>query len=275
MEINRFACEFIRDGGLGKISKVELPNYPGPIADPQFSAEPIPEGLDWNLFLGPTPSRPHNRKLWVKDEFKVGNLVWRGWDIFRDYSGHIMTNWGAHSVDTVHVEAIEPDSVVAIYKDWSHKTPRPDGKSDRRFWPVQMQYADGVHVTFLGANDPIRFHGERGVMKIRRNHFAVDPPDLINDAPGPEVAKKWSGSGHVARPHLQNWLDCIKTHGTPNAPIEVGHRTATICHLANIARELNRPLKWDPGKERFADDTANTLLTRTRRRGFELNGHDA
>ena len=171
MELNRFACEFILAGGLGKVSKVELPNYPGPISDPQFPAQPIPDGLDWDLFLGPAPARPHNRKLWIKDEFKVEDLVWRGWDLFRDYSGHIMTNWGAHSIDMmqyaldrdhsgpVSVEAIEPDSVADIYKDWANKTPQPDGRSDRRFWPVKMRYADGVEVIFLGSNDPIRFHG--------------------------------------------------------------------------------------------------------------------
>jgi len=299
MEMNRFACEFIRGGGLGKISKVELPNYPGPISDPQFAGEPIPEGLDWNLFLGPTRLRVHNRKLWVKDEFKVGDLVWRGWDLFRDFSGHIMTNWGAHSVDMmqyalgrddtgpVSVQAVEPDSVEAIYKDWDHKTPAVGWVSDptnsnkrvgsetqptdRRFWPVKMQYADGIEVSFLGPNDPIRFHGERGVMKVRRNFFEVDPPELITAGPDPKIAEKWKGGGHVARPHLENWLDCIRTRETPNAPAEVGHRTVTICHLANIARELTRPLRWNPKTERFVDDEeANHLLDRPRRKGFEL-----
>ena len=107
-------------------------------------------------------------------------------------------------------------------------------------------------------------------MKVRRNHFAVDPPDLVKDGPGPEVAKRWAGSGHVARPHLQNWLDCIRSRDVPNASIEVGHRTATICHLANIARELNRPLRWSPDKEQFTTAAANQLLDRPRRHGFEL-----
>ncbi len=84
----RFACEFIRNGGLGKVHRVDLPNYPGPLRDPTFPAEPIPAGLDWELFCGPTELRPHNRKLWVKDEFKVGNLLWRGWDLWRSYSGY-------------------------------------------------------------------------------------------------------------------------------------------------------------------------------------------
>jgi len=284
MEMNRFACEFIRDGGLGKISKVELPNYPGPMVCPVYAAEPIPDDLDWSLFLGPTPLRHYNRKLWVKDEFKVGDLLWRGWDLFRDYSGHIMTNWGAHSVDMMQyalgcddtgpiaIEAFEPKSVAAIHQDWSHKTPKPIGGDDRRFWPVKMKYKNGVEVSFSGPNDPIRFYGERGVMKVRRNHFEVDPPELIVAGPDPAIAEKWKGGGFIARPHLQNWLDCIRTRKTPNAPVEAGHRTVTICHLANIARELNRPLEWNPARERFVDDEAAcNLLVRPRRKGFELD----
>ena len=99
MEVNRFACEFIRDGGLGKITRIDSPNYPGPLANPLYAAQPIPDGLDWNLFLGPTAMRPYHRNLWVKDEYRVGDLMWRGWDLFRDYSGHLMTNWGAHNLD--------------------------------------------------------------------------------------------------------------------------------------------------------------------------------
>jgi hypothetical protein len=82
---------------------------------------------------------------------------------------------------------------------------------------------------------------------------------------------KWKGGGHVARPHLENWLDAIRVGAPLNAPVEVGHRTVTICHLANIARDLNRPLHWDPGREQFTEDTAaDDSLTRPRRNDFSL-----
>lgn len=134
-----------------------------------------------------------------------------------------------------------------------------------------MWYADGVEVQFTGKNTAARFFGERGMSKIRRNHFEADRPGLIRGGPDPMTADKWKGNGHVARPHLQNWLDCIRSRSAPNAPVEVGHRTVTICHLANIARELNRELKWDPSAKTFVDDpVANRLLDRPRRPGFEL-----
>jgi predicted dehydrogenase len=284
MEINRFACEFIRDGGLGKVTRVELPNYPGPLAMPSLDEEPAFGGVDFDLFCGPAPLRPHHRQLWMKDDFKVGDLLWRGWDLFRDYSGHIMTNWGAHSVDMVQLalgrdnsgpveaRAIAPTSVNELWPRWKEKTPLLVGdESDRRFWPVVMKYADGIELHFSNGPDFIVFHGEKGRLKMRRNYFETDPPGLITNGPDADVLEKWKGGGHVARPHLENWLDAIRSGTALNAPVEAGHRTATICHLANLTRELGRPLSWNPQLESFTgDDQAQSQLDRTRRQGFEF-----
>ena len=298
MEVNRFACEFIRDGGLGRITRVDAPNYPGPIAETEFVSEPIPEGLDWDLFLGPRPLRRHNRKLWVKDDFEVDALLWRGWDLFRDYSGHLMTNWGAHNLDMIQyalgMDESGPVKIAPLQVDsrrnrqqdniseadlerdwrtkWLNKTPRPDGKfgDANRFLPVTMDYANGTVLNFLPDVPTATFYGERGTMKISRNKYVTDPVDLIADGPDPSLIEKWQGSGSVAGPHLQNWIDCIESRNTPNAPVEVGHRSVTVCHLANIVRELDRQLDWNPETERFLDDKANALLDRPRRKGFEL-----
>ncbi|GDY07424.1 oxidoreductase [Planctomycetia bacterium] len=314
MEVNRFACEFIRNGGLGRITKVELPNYPGPLPMPPLDQEPAFGGVDFDLFCGPAPLRPHHRHLWMKEDFKVGDLLWRGWDLFRDYSGHLMTNWGAHTVDMVQlalgrddtgpveVRAVDPASVAELWPHWKSKTPPPVSSSgtressdlsmaasqvlrlplqaDRRFWPVTMRYADGIELQFTpwvktsdlrGGPDFIVFHGEKGRLKMRRNYFETDPPGLVTGGPDAAIDSKWSGGGHVARPHLENWLDAIRSGAKLNAPVEAAHRTVTICHLANIARELNRPLRWDPAREQFFDDpAANESLTRPRRNGFDL-----
>lgn len=293
MEINRFACEFIRNGGLGKISKVELPNYPGPLPVPLLDPEPAFGGVDFDLFCGPTTLRPHHRHLWMKEDFKVGNLLWRGWDLFRDYSGHLMTNWGAHSVDMVQLalgrddtgpieaHASAPPSVAELAETWKATTPMPVGDaSDRRFWPVTMKYADGIELHFAPRTPPIGqksgpdftvFHGEKGRLRMRRNYFETDPPGLITNAPDANVLDKWQGSGHVARPHLENWLDAIRFGAALHAPVEAGHRTATICHLANLARERNAPLKWNPLSESFSgSDQLLDYLDRPRRLGFEL-----
>jgi predicted dehydrogenase len=291
MENNRVACEFIRGGGLGPVSLVELPNYPGPLCRSKLREEPVPAGLDWDLFQGPVSRQPHHRRLWVKEEFYLGNLLWRGWDLWRDFSGHLMTNWGAHSVDMVQyalgmdgsgpveveVHPVTPDEPTTRY--WATKTPQPGhdvGQADAdvsRFHSVTMLYSNGTLVRFCRQRQETVFHGPRGTLSMGRNKFRTDPPGLIRELPDPALAKRWQGSGHVARPHLENWLACLESRHQPNAPLEAGHRTATVCHLANLARQLGRKLQWDPQHERFVDDgAADQQLDRPRSPGFELPG---
>ncbi len=289
MQVNRDACEFIRDGGLGKISLVEDRNLPGPMPHQatDFPAQPIPADIDWDLFCGPAELRPYHRQLWIKDAFKVGDLIWRGWDLFDDYSGHLMTNWGAHSVDMIQyalgMDDSGPEKIDVfpgkidqnIDDQWLEKTPPlgsvKDPERDRmRFCPVEMLYANGTRLRFAPGVRKTVFHGEKGSLYLSRNDYRTDPVGLLPD-PDPIERSRWEGSGHVARPHLENFLEAIRQRSTPNAMIEVGHRSITVCHLANIARRLRRTLHWDPRAEEFVDDDqANQHLSRTRRAGFEL-----
>lgn len=290
MQVNRFACEFIRDGNLGDVHLVQLRNYPGPARYesliPNPARQTVSGDIDWNLFCGPTPLRAYDRDLWVKDDYKRGFLTWRGWDLFRSYSGHLMTNWGGHGVDMVQY-ALGTDATgpvrVEIRKDeldryiddmWHDKTPPvgsiEDDREDKlRFAPVSFHYANGTELRLDPGVRAAIFHGSRGTMHVSRNRYTTDPENL---APPPDPAEqaKWSGEGNVARPHLENWLACMRSRKQPNAPIEVGHRTATICHLANIARELGRGFAWDPATERSDVTQVNALLNRERRKGFEL-----
>jgi predicted dehydrogenase len=291
MQINRIGCEFIRAGGLGKISHVQLKNFPGPMPyDNRFPAEAVPKTLAWDLFCGPTEPRPHSKKLWVKDAFKVGHLTWRGWDLFRDYSGHLMTNWGAHSIDMVqYALGMDGTGPVEVWTDtelleaydreiddrWHEKTPPlgtlGDPQTDRmRFCPVSMRYSNGPVIHFDPTVRATIFHGERGKLTMSRNNYRTEPAGLAPPIDPLEQAR-WKGDGHVARPHLENWVEAIQTRGELNAPVEVGHRTATVCHLGNIVRELGRHLRWNPKDEQFEDDDeANRLISRPRRAGFEL-----
>jgi len=147
-------------------------------------------------------------------------------------------------------------------------------EGDMRLCPIVARYADGTELRFThpkGFYAGGYFHGTRGKMKIVRNGFVAFPGELIPKRPDPKVAARWRGKGIVAWPHLQNWLDCIKSRGEPVAPVEVGHRSATVCHLAGIVRELGRKLRWDPVAETFPDDEeARTLMNRPRRTGWEL-----
>jgi predicted dehydrogenase len=254
MERNRVACEFVRNGGLGKLVVVQGLAYGGPKRYTGLPAEAIPEGDNWDAWCGPTESRPFNSQL---------QFSWMQW---RDYSGGDMTNWGAHGVDQIQwaLGASETGPVEI----WP-VTPGPNGK-------VSMRYANGVEVRMelsrpRGPEGGAVFTGEHGKLEINRNKFTSNPADLIKNAPPPPTAEELADRGWVARPHLQNWLDCIKTRAKPNADVEIGHRSISVCHLLNITRELGRKLHWDPDKEQFVDDAeANTYVSRPRRKGYEL-----
>jgi len=173
-----------------------------------------------------------------------------------------MTNWGAHGVDQIQWALGKDDSGPAEL--W------PDATTGH----ITMRYADGPLVVFERKDAPMGgavFRGSECKMEINRNRFATNPPDFVQGAPDPAVQEKWEGDGWIARPHIQNWLDCIKSRELPNADVEVGHRSITVCHLANITRELGRKVQWDPIAEQFIDDAeANQLLDRPRRTGFKL-----
>ena len=255
MAMNRIACELIRTGGLGKVKEVLAVNYPGPDESPHITqGEPIPEGLDWDVWLNQVAWRPYSRA--------------RGGG-GRDFNGSEMTNWGAHGLDQVQW-ALGTDDTGPV-EMWP-VTPGPGGK-------VEMRYASGVPLRFVdtGPWGGAVFVCEKGKIEIDRNKFSSDPPEiaaeLIKKVDAPEEEKKWSDKTAMwqARWHLQNWLDCVRTRKKPVAEVELNHRSVTVCHLANIARFAGRKLRWDPVQERFVDDDeANRWIDRPRRKGYEL-----
>ncbi len=118
---------------------------------------------------------------------------------------------------------------------------------------------------------------EKGKLEINRNKFTSNPPEiaqeLLKKLDIVEEERKWSDSLALwqAKWHMQNWLDCIRSRELPVADVEIGHRSVSVCHLANIVRSAGRKLQWDPKTESFVNDAeANKSLVRERRKGFEL-----
>ncbi len=259
MAINRLACEFVRNGGLGKLLEVRAFNYgnakqsPSPLPP----AEPVPTGLDWSQWLNQAADRPFN-------------TAWMGWMGWRDFAGGEMTNWGAHGVDQIQWALGADDTGPVEIK------PLTEGADGQ----VAMKYASGVAVNFIldrGPKGGAVFIGEKGKLEINRNKITSNPPEIaatiLEKLDVDEEERKWSDKTALwqAREHLQDWLDCIRSRKKPVADVEIGHRSITVCHLANIARQAGRSLRWDPAKERFIDDpAADALLVRDRRKGFEL-----
>jgi len=261
MEMNRVACELVRNGGLGKVLEVRAINYTGPAAAPFETppAQEVPKKLDWNMWL--------NQAAW-----RAYNGQWMSWRQFRDFSGGEMTDWGAHGVDQIQW-ALGMDGTGP-----SEIRPRSPGRNGE----VAMRYPNGVEVNFMlpmgrGPMGGAVFICEKGKLEINRNKFSSNPPEIaaelrkkVNVA---EEERKWSNSLAMwqARWHMRNWLDCIRSRNRPVADVEIGHRSVSVCHLANIVRAVGRPLRWDAAREEFeGDEEANRYLERPRRHGFEL-----
>jgi hypothetical protein len=164
-----------------------------------------------------------------------------------------------------------------------------DDSGPVEFWPLTepagaaaFRYANGVEVRlelpYGKENENLqggaRFIGEKGKIDIWRNDFKIDAPGVKLDLPPAEEIQKWHDERALwqAQYHMGYWLACIPARKRPNADVEIGHRSVTVCHLANLARRLNRKIHWDPKKEQvIGDNEANMLATnRLRRKGWEL-----
>ena len=257
MEMNRVACEFVRNGGLGKLKYVLAVNYTGVGPSPSidsYEEKSIPSGFNWDLHLNQSQWRP------------FGSGATHG----RNYVGGQMTNWGAHGVDQIQWALGKDDTLPVRFKPI---TPGQDGK-------VTAWYDDGTEVRFELEKAPMSgaiFVGEKGKLEINRNKFMSNPIDIRDellekvDEAAEEV--KWSDQTALwqAKWHLQNWIDCIKTREKPISDVEIGHRSIAFCHLTNITRWMERELTFDPKTERFVDaDDANAWNDRSRRAGYEL-----
>jgi predicted dehydrogenase len=240
----RFACEMVQSGRIGKVETVHV-SVGGPSGDCYLPPEPVPDGLDWDRWLGPAPYRPFNSGLHP--------FNWRG---YRDYSGGGMTDWGAHHFDIAQWGlGMDHSGPVEV-------TP-PDGKEVKM---LTYKYANGVTLYHGGGANGVLFTGTDGKVEVNRGYLQTWPAELQEQPTG-------SGEVHLydSRNHRGNFLECIRTRRKPVCDVEIGCRSVTVCHLGNLAYWLNRPLKWDPVKEEFLGDAeANRWLERAYRGEWRL-----
>jgi len=277
--INRYASELVRTGKIGKIQSVIVCNYLPGLTWTTQPEQPAPEGLDWNIWCNQTELRPYHP------------LLYRSWANYVDYDGGGeswgVTGWGTHGLDQVQCAlGMDDTGPVELWTEDKETVDEPSftlAKDPR--WkpvigrkPITMRCASG---TLIKLEEPCRggsieqgghdqlggiFIGEKGRIKIIRGSYTADPPDLMKGAPEP--TKEGRGEDTF---HLKNFFECLRSRKRPNADVEIAHRATTLCHLANICRLLDRRLRWDPKAERFiGDEEANKLLSRPRRKGFEL-----
>jgi len=259
------ACELVRNGRLGRVHtiRVTIVGRPGPASGP-WTPQPVPPELDYEMWLGPAPWAPYH-----KDRCHYN------FRFVSDYSGGDMTNWGAHHMDIVQW-ALDADGSGPVQITAQGKR-HPTGLHDT-FFDVEAEYLYPGDVRVLLRSQAtnirtggIRFEGTEGWVYVSREKIEADPPSLLTTQIGPNEIHLAPEGGPST--HMGIWLDCIRRRNPKGltAPAEVGHRSATVCHLANIAMELGRPLRWDPAAEQFPDvPEANRLLLRTPRQPWAI-----
>ncbi len=250
------AAEAVRNGRIGKISKITVGvgESPKPCDLP---TEPLPEGIDWEGWLGQAPLRGFSSTL-----CPIGvHNNYPAWRNYREYCNGGLADMGAHHFDIAQwalaMDESGPRGVIP---------PENGAKTGLRFI-----YADGVALVHGGPTD-CTFFGSEGTIEVSRGHLrayrgtdrsAPDAPEILADPKGNELRLPRNAS------HIADFLSAIREGRDPICTAETGHRTATICQLCNIGYEVGKPLLWNPTTERFEGanaEAANALTLRAVRK---------
>lgn len=243
----RRACELVRSGRIGKVHTVRVGiagvNFgkKKPIVD---SKSPPPE-LDYDLWLGPAPYRPYSPKH-VHYNFRF----------FWDYSGGQMTNWGAHHLDIAQW-GLGMDESGPVLIEGKARYNAQQLFEVPEWSEVNYEYANGVKlVCGQSQKGGTTFEGADGTIYVSRNVLEVNPAKL-----GEEPLADADVHLYESKDHHGNWIDCIHSRKLPICDVAVGHRSATVCHLGNIAIRSQKTVHWNPEKEQITGDNELASMT--------------
>ena len=254
----RYAAELIQNGRIGKLHTIRV-NMPidshGPL--PPQPVMPVPPGLDYDFWLGPTPWKPYTKRR---------SHFW--WRYILDYGGGEMSDRGAHIIDlaqlVLNMDGSGPVEIIA-----EGEAPREGIFDTFMNFNFQCNYANGVKM-FGQTVWPrgIKFEGSEGwiFIHIHGGRLEAYPESLLREKIGPNEIHLGRSSGHH-----RNFLNCIRTRKSPAAAAEIGHRTATIGNLLNIAMFTGKKLQWDPERERITNSNeANKMIEKPMRKPWCL-----
>jgi Oxidoreductase family, C-terminal alpha/beta domain/Oxidoreductase family, NAD-binding Rossmann fold len=234
----RRACEFVRSGRIGKLQAIYAYRDGGAVFWPKRfgPGKPVPETLDWDLYLGPAPWFPYDGNT-GPHRFDIGEL-----------------NWGQHHYDIVQwAAAADNTGPVELFME-----------NDRSCY----KYASGVVVYGkpypgepIGGDGGACFVGTQGRIAVDRDALVSDPPDIVREPLRPDEVHLYRSTSHSG-----NFLECIRTRKKPICDADIAHRAASALLLGGVVKQLKRPLKWDPQAEQFInDDEANRMLSIAKR----------
>jgi len=259
----RAACELVRNGVLGTVTKVDA-SVSGPPVFCDLPAEADEPGLDWDRWLGPSPLRPYNSILSPRGMPK-GFPDWRK---YREYGGGGVCDWGAHHFDIVQWAFGYDDSGPVEF----FPADKPDAQSG-----VRWRYPNGAEVTHQAGNG-ITFYGDQGKISVNRGQFKLWLGDKLKsdvmDDYSP-LLKELLPANAVRLYHSTNqisdWVKAMQTRSLPICDVEIGQRSATVCNLVNAVYFSGKGLKWNPQRENFTDGTGDpSWLTREYRAPWKL-----
>jgi len=250
----RRACELVINGYVGEIKKV-LVNVGDPARPCDLEGEPVPGYLDWNRWVGPAQMRPYSPLL----SPPIEDQDWPRWRDYREFGGGGVADWGAHMFDVAQW-ALEMDNSGPV-----KFIPPEDLKATRG---LKMYYKNGIEMVHedFQRGWAVRFIGSEGSLDISRSFLDSKPESIAQQTIKDSDKRLYFSDNHYA-----DWIKAIKDRTKPVADVEIGHRTASICNIVNLAYQLGRPLEWDPEKEKFIKDSvANKLRTKQYRKPYSL-----
>ena len=265
----RFACELVLNGRIGKLHTINVWS-PGSSQGGDPTPVPVPEWLDYEMWLGPAPYTPY-----TKD--RCSNALW--WFI-SDYALGFIAGWGVHPLD-IALWGGGKKVACPVEIEGKGVWPTDEGVCDTAMnWNVVCKYDSGV--TMNGTGDPYpekwknrydrttshgtAFEGTEGWVHVDRSGINAHPKELLTTELGPNDIHLYESNNHV-----RNLLDCVKSRAETICPIDVAVQADIICHISDIAIRLEQKLKWDPKTERFVNnEAANRRLSRTMRSPWTL-----
>ncbi|MEZ6073267.1 MAG: Gfo/Idh/MocA family oxidoreductase [Pirellulales bacterium] len=282
------AIAMVQSGRLGKNVNAYVAIGGAPNEGP-FPSTPVPEGLNWDMWVGPAPK---------VDYCEQRRRMFRWWF---EYSGGKMTDWGAHHIDialwalgydhsgpqTVKGTCTFPSSVPSSL-DWpaflNGQTTLPNGFNTAVNFNIDLEFANGAVMsvndeykredTNIAFDNGILFEGDAGRIFVNRGKLEGKPIEDLTAADNEELHDRIIKlyKGREPGDHMANFFACVADREQPISDVVTHHRTMTCCHLCNISLMLGRELHWDPKAETFVgDDEAVSLMTRKRRPEYDIS----
>ncbi|MGE5735911.1 MAG: Gfo/Idh/MocA family protein, partial [Acidobacteriota bacterium] len=275
----RHACEFVRNGRIGKLKHINV-WAPGSSPGGPDNETPVPPGLNYDMWLGPAPFKPHTQDLCSADGAK------KTWWFKSSYALGFIAGWGIHPID---IAAWGDDLFTGPIEVEGRGTFYCEGACDTAtVWQINMKFASGVTMTFVGvpnggnqgkptsdnwpqekewkqryrriSSHGTAFEGSDGWVHIDRDGINLQPENLIDENPDAFKIQLTKSPDHV-----RNFLDSIKSRKETVCPIDESVRSDSLCHISEIAMRLNRKVVWDPKEEKFLNDEEANLRLKPRK----------